>query len=97
MVRVYTGSQARCSYIQQPPPRVSVDDHQTFNAQYLSDNGAAILIQQSALSVEKTSEILQKLTRESCLTMAKNARALAKPEAAVSVAKICMSLAGMAT
>ena len=37
----------------------AVDDHQTTNAAYLSENGAAILIQQAALSVEKTSEILQ--------------------------------------
>lgn len=73
----------------------AVDDHQTSNAQYLSDNGAAILIQQSALSVEKTSEILQQLTRETCLEMAKNARALAKPEATEAVANVCMSLAGV--
>ena len=74
----------------------AVDDHQTFNAQYLSDHGAAILIQQTALSVEKMTEILQKLTRETCLDMAKNAKALAKPEAAESVAKVCISLAGVA-
>lgn len=73
----------------------AVDDHQTFNAQYLSDNGAAILIQQTELSVEKTSEILQQLTRESCLAMAMHARTLAKPEATESVAKVCMSLAGV--
>jgi len=74
----------------------AVDDHQTFNAKYLSDNGAAILIQQTELSVKKTHEILQKLTRARCLAMAKKARALAKPEAAESVATICMSLAGIA-
>lgn len=74
----------------------AVDDHQTFNAKYLSDNGAAILIQQTAFSVEKALDILRGLTRERCLEMAKNARALAKPEAAESVANICLSLAGMA-
>lgn len=73
----------------------AVDDHQTFNAQYLSENGAAILIQQTALSVEKTSEVLRNLTRESCLEMANNARALAKPEATKAVANVCMSLAGV--
>lgn len=70
----------------------AVDDHQTTNAQYLSDNGAAILIQQAVFNVEKASEILSQLTRENCLKMAKNARALAKPEATLSVAKTCMSL-----
>lgn len=74
----------------------AVDNHQTFNAKYLSDHGAAILIQQTALSVAKMLEILQNLTRERCLEMAKNARALAKPEATESVAMICMSLAGVA-
>ncbi len=73
----------------------AVDDHQTTNAAYLSENSAAILIQQTALSVEKTNEILQQLTREKCLTMANNARALAKPEATASVANVCMALAGV--
>jgi UDP-N-acetylglucosamine--N-acetylmuramyl-(pentapeptide) pyrophosphoryl-undecaprenol N-acetylglucosamine transferase len=52
----------------------AVDDHQTINAAYLSENGAAILIQQAALSIEKTSEMLQQLTRKKCLTMAKQHR-----------------------
>jgi UDP-N-acetylglucosamine--N-acetylmuramyl-(pentapeptide) pyrophosphoryl-undecaprenol N-acetylglucosamine transferase len=74
----------------------AVDDHQTFNAKYLSDNGAAILIQQTELSVEKTAELLQQLTRETCLNMANKAHALAKPEATESVAKICIALAEVA-
>lgn len=73
----------------------AVDDHQTSNATYLSDNGAAILIQQTALTVEKTVETLKQLTRASCLRMANNARALAKPEATKSVADVCMKLAGV--
>jgi UDP-N-acetylglucosamine--N-acetylmuramyl-(pentapeptide) pyrophosphoryl-undecaprenol N-acetylglucosamine transferase len=71
----------------------AVDDHQTTNARYLSENGAAILIQQAAFNVEKASELLKQLTRQDCLDMAKKARALAKPEAALSVANICMALA----
>lgn len=74
----------------------AVDDHQTTNAQYLSDSGAAVLIQQTALNVEKASEILHGLTRERCLEMATNARALAKPGATKAVAGMCMSLAGVA-
>lgn len=67
----------------------AVDDHQTTNAQYLSDHGAAKLIQQTAFNVEKVSGLLANLTRETCLEMANNARALAKPEATETVANIC--------
>jgi UDP-N-acetylglucosamine--N-acetylmuramyl-(pentapeptide) pyrophosphoryl-undecaprenol N-acetylglucosamine transferase len=71
----------------------AVDDHQTYNAKYLSDAGAAKLIQQIELNVQKATEILSSLTRENCLAMAIKARALAKPEATSSVAKICMEVA----
>ncbi len=71
----------------------AVDDHQTYNAQYLSDAGAAKLIQQTEFNVQKATEILSSLTRESCLAMAIKAKALAKPEATSSVAKICMEVA----
>ena len=71
----------------------AVDDHQTYNAQYLSDAGAAQLIQQSEFSVQKATEMLRSLTREICLEMAIKAKQLAKPEATATVAKICMELA----
>ena len=71
----------------------AVDDHQTYNAQYLSDAGAAQLIQQTEFSVQKATEMLRSLTREICLEMAIKAKQLAKPEAAATVAKICMELA----
>jgi UDP-N-acetylglucosamine--N-acetylmuramyl-(pentapeptide) pyrophosphoryl-undecaprenol N-acetylglucosamine transferase len=71
----------------------AVDDHQTYNAKYLSDAGAAKLIQQSEFNVQKATEILSNLTREICLDMAIKAKQLAKPEAAHTVAKICMEVA----
>ena len=71
----------------------AVDDHQTYNAKYLSDAGAAQLIQQAEFNVEKASEILQGLTRQMCLNMAIKAKQLAKPEATASVAKVCMEAA----
>ncbi len=71
----------------------AVDDHQTYNAQYLSDAGAAKLIQQTEFNVQKASEMLSGLTREICLEMAIKAKQLAKPEATATVAKICMGLA----
>ena len=70
----------------------AVDDHQTYNAQYLSDAGAARLIQQTEFSVQKATEMLHSLTREICLEMAIKAKQLAKPEATATVAKICMEL-----
>lgn len=71
----------------------AVDDHQTTNAAYLADAGAAVLIQQKELSVEKLAEILSELNREQCLAMAKKARALGKPEATANVAAICKEVA----
>lgn len=68
----------------------AVDDHQTYNAKYLSDAGAAKLIQQTEFSVAKASELLTSLTREICLEMAIKAKKLAKPEATAVVANICM-------
>ena len=59
----------------------AVDDHQTYNAKYLSDAGAAKLIQQTEFNVQKATEILRSLTREICLEMAIKAKQLAKPEA----------------
>ena len=71
----------------------AVDDHQTTNAKYLSDAGAAKLIAQSEFNVQKATEILRELTREICLDMAIKAKKLAKPDATTSVAKICMDYA----
>lgn len=71
----------------------AVDDHQTANAAYLADAGAALLVQQSALKETVLQEILQDLSREKCREMAIKARGLGKPEATNSVANICMELA----
>ncbi len=71
----------------------AVDDHQTSNAHYLSDAGAAVLIPQTEFTVEKVAKLLQDLTREKCLDMAIKARVLGKPEATATVANICMELA----
>lgn len=71
----------------------AVDDHQTTNARFLSDSGAALLMPQSELSAEKLATLLQELTREKLLSMAQAARALAKPDATQHVATICKELA----
>jgi len=71
----------------------AVDDHQTANAKFLADNGAAILIQQRDLSAEKLAALIRSLDRAKLLEMAKKARALGKPDAARVVAERCMGLA----
>jgi UDP-N-acetylglucosamine--N-acetylmuramyl-(pentapeptide) pyrophosphoryl-undecaprenol N-acetylglucosamine transferase len=70
----------------------AVDDHQTSNAHYLADAGAALLMKQTEFSIEKLANLLQQLSREQCLDMAIKARALGKPEATAAVANICMEL-----
>jgi UDP-N-acetylglucosamine--N-acetylmuramyl-(pentapeptide) pyrophosphoryl-undecaprenol N-acetylglucosamine transferase len=58
----------------------AVDDHQTANARYLADQGAAIMIQQRDLSEEKLLNLLKELQRapEKRLAMAETAFALRK-------------------
>lgn len=71
----------------------AVDDHQTHNARYLSEAGAAVLLPQPELSVAALLDIVKDLTREKLLQMAERARALGKPEATAAVAGICMECA----
>ena len=66
----------------------AVDDHQTFNAAFLAERGAAVLIPQSELTPEAVARIAT-YSREQLLQMAECARALAKPEAAEAVAVTC--------
>ena len=71
----------------------AVDDHQTGNARYLADHGAAWLVQQRELTAEGLADMLRHATREMLLGMAVRARALGKPEATATVADICGGLA----
>lgn len=71
----------------------AVDDHQTTNARYLVERGAALLIPQQDFTAEKLAELLQSLTRDKLAGMAIAARAAAKPDATRDVAHICMELA----
>ncbi len=74
----------------------AVDDHQTANAKYLSEQGAAILAPQSELTKETLSELLSDLcsNRDKLIEMSIRARELAKPQATDEVAAICAELAG---
>ncbi|MDO9319995.1 MAG: undecaprenyldiphospho-muramoylpentapeptide beta-N-acetylglucosaminyltransferase [Gammaproteobacteria bacterium] len=70
----------------------AVDDHQTRNAHWLSDAGAALLMPQSALTAELLAAQLNIFMndRNLLLSMAGAARALARPEACDLVALECM-------
>ncbi|HAF55759.1 MAG TPA: undecaprenyldiphospho-muramoylpentapeptide beta-N-acetylglucosaminyltransferase [Thauera sp.] len=72
----------------------AVDDHQTGNARFLADRGAAYLLPQTELSPDRLAGILSSLDRGRLLNMAEHARTLAKPLAAVAVAHTCAELAG---
>jgi UDP-N-acetylglucosamine--N-acetylmuramyl-(pentapeptide) pyrophosphoryl-undecaprenol N-acetylglucosamine transferase len=71
----------------------AVDDHQTGNARFLSGRDAAWLVPQPELNPEKLAEMLAGLDRSKLLSVAENARALARPHASEDVAKVCEELA----
>jgi UDP-N-acetylglucosamine--N-acetylmuramyl-(pentapeptide) pyrophosphoryl-undecaprenol N-acetylglucosamine transferase len=71
----------------------AVDDHQTANARFLADQGAAWLMQQKDLDAAKLAEWLGGLTRQALQERAQKARALAKPGATASVARAVKELA----
>jgi UDP-N-acetylglucosamine--N-acetylmuramyl-(pentapeptide) pyrophosphoryl-undecaprenol N-acetylglucosamine transferase len=72
----------------------AVDDHQTGNARFLADRGAARLLPQHELDAARLAAILSSLDRPQLLQMAVNARAQAKPAASAAVARACTRLAG---
>ncbi|MGQ0510872.1 MAG: undecaprenyldiphospho-muramoylpentapeptide beta-N-acetylglucosaminyltransferase [Betaproteobacteria bacterium] len=71
----------------------AVDDHQTANARFLADKGAAILLPQRELTPEKLAALLRSLGRPALVAMAQKARDLGKPDAARLVADRCADLA----
>jgi UDP-N-acetylglucosamine--N-acetylmuramyl-(pentapeptide) pyrophosphoryl-undecaprenol N-acetylglucosamine transferase len=75
------------------PLPLAVDDHQTHNARFLSQQGAAVLLPQKELSAEKLAQLLRGFTRGKLLAMAQAARSLAKPGASLAVARVCTELA----
>lgn len=69
----------------------AVDDHQTKNAQFLVERGAAKLLPQSDTLTARLADTLAALSsRDALRPMAEAARALAKPDAAARVADIVM-------
>ena len=70
----------------------AVDDHQTSNARFLGSAGGAVLLPQNEMTPEAVS-LLRNYSRGQLLQMAEKARALAKPDAAAEVARVCEEIA----
>ncbi len=74
----------------------AVDDHQTANARYLVDAGAAVLLPQSEMNRQRLREALELLQQPQRLRdMARSAHSMAKPDAAARVADYCLHAAGV--
>jgi UDP-N-acetylglucosamine--N-acetylmuramyl-(pentapeptide) pyrophosphoryl-undecaprenol N-acetylglucosamine transferase len=77
------------------PFPAAVDDHQSANAAYLVREGAAVLIADRELTVERLAVELTRLCagRGKVLAMAERARLLARPRAAEELAQACLKFA----
>ena len=73
----------------------AVDDHQTANARFLEQEGAALIRQQAELTAERLAALLRELFADPdrLLRMAEAARRLAKIDAAEQVAQACLEQA----
>jgi UDP-N-acetylglucosamine--N-acetylmuramyl-(pentapeptide) pyrophosphoryl-undecaprenol N-acetylglucosamine transferase len=71
----------------------AVDDHQTGNARFLADQGAARLLAQAALDAGALADILRNQTRESALAMAERARTAGRIDSAHRIAQACEEMA----
>jgi len=71
----------------------AVDDHQTHNARFLVDAGAAWLLPQTELSAQGLATLLQGLTRSDLQARAELARAQAKTDAVAAMVQACRALA----
>jgi UDP-N-acetylglucosamine--N-acetylmuramyl-(pentapeptide) pyrophosphoryl-undecaprenol N-acetylglucosamine transferase len=72
----------------------AIDDHQSANARFLSDPGAAVMIPQSDLTAQALAALLQQYCTDSAalLEMAKISSGLATPGATVTVGDCCEEL-----
>ena len=76
------------------PYPYAVDDHQTFNARYLSDADAAVLLPQKDFTAERLLDVISDLNREKIINIASNARRLGMPESTRLVTEQCLIAAG---
>lgn len=77
----------------------AVDDHQSANARYLSEEGAARLLPETLLNEKKLADLLREFCaepekgRKTLHAMAARARMLAKPDATGEVVEACLAAA----
>jgi len=69
----------------------AVDDHQTFNAKFLTSAGGGVLLPQRDLTPESVS-LIRNYTHGQLLQMGEKARSLAKPDSADAVSRVCEEL-----
>lgn len=74
------------------PFPAAVDDHQTANARFLVDAGAAWLLPQPELSAQTLAKMLQTLQRPALLQRAIQAKKMQKTEATLMVVSACEAL-----
>ena len=79
------------------PYPYAVDDHQSANARGIVDAGAAVLIQEDALTPQSLKNALLQLgqTRDELRVRAERARNEARPDALGSIADVCLQVAGV--
>jgi len=71
----------------------AVDDHQTTNARFLVEAGAAWLVPQTEFTPAALAQRLQTLRREQLLEMAVKAKQMEKTDAVAAVVAACEQLA----
>jgi UDP-N-acetylglucosamine--N-acetylmuramyl-(pentapeptide) pyrophosphoryl-undecaprenol N-acetylglucosamine transferase len=77
----------------------AVDDHQSANASWLAEAGAAIVLPQSRLNIPGLGQLLAEFVEDAAhgrarlLAMAQQARAIGMPQATDQVVKVCLQLA----
>ena len=78
------------------PYPFAIDDHQTANARFLAEAGAAILLPQQEMDADSLATRLSDLANDPARLrqFAERCRSLARPEAARRVAEICLTEAG---
>ena len=73
----------------------AVDDHQTHNARFLVEAGAAVLVQQRDLTPESLQKIIMKSERTMLMQQAQSAKKMQKIEAVNQMVAACEQLAGV--
>jgi len=71
----------------------AVDDHQTYNARFLVDQGAGWLVQQRDLSAQALADMIQKMERSTLMTKGLEAKKMQKLDATQRMVATCEELA----